>query len=83
MRLEDISPVAALIKAFKGKGGGNQGAANPNGGTGASNANPANVIAHHMQGKQDAGAQYKKGGMTASRRADGIAQRGKTKGKMI
>jgi len=26
---------------------------------------------------------YKKGGMTASKRADGIAQRGKTRGKMI
>jgi hypothetical protein len=26
---------------------------------------------------------YAKGGMTASRRADGIAQRGKTRGKMI
>ena len=26
---------------------------------------------------------YKKGGMTASKRADGIAQRGKTKGTMI
>ena len=27
-------------------------------------------------------AEFKKGGMTASRRADGIAQRGKTRGKM-
>jgi hypothetical protein len=27
-------------------------------------------------------AKYAKGGMTASRRADGIAQRGKTRGKM-
>ena len=27
-------------------------------------------------------AGYKKGGMTASKRADGIAQRGKTRGKM-
>ena len=26
--------------------------------------------------------QYKKGGMTASKRADGIAQRGKTRGRM-
>ncbi len=26
---------------------------------------------------------YKKGGMTASKRADGIAQRGKTRGTMI
>jgi hypothetical protein len=29
------------------------------------------------------GQPMKKGGMTASRRADGIAQRGKTKGRMI
>ena len=29
------------------------------------------------------GRPMKKGGMTASRRADGIAQRGKTKGRMI
>jgi hypothetical protein len=28
------------------------------------------------------GDKYKKGGMTASARADGIAQRGKTRGKM-
>jgi hypothetical protein len=27
-------------------------------------------------------SQYKKGGMTASKRADGIAQRGKTKGRI-
>jgi hypothetical protein len=27
--------------------------------------------------------EYKKGGMTASKRADGIAQRGKTKGKIV
>jgi hypothetical protein len=27
--------------------------------------------------------EYKKGGMTASSRADGIAQRGKTRGKMV
>ena len=26
---------------------------------------------------------YKKGGMTASKRADGIAQRGKTRGRMV
>jgi hypothetical protein len=30
-----------------------------------------------------AGAAMKKGGMTASRRADGIAQRGKTKGRFV
>jgi hypothetical protein len=30
-----------------------------------------------------AGDTYKKGGMTASKRADGIAQRGKTRGKMV
>ena len=29
------------------------------------------------------GAGYKKGGMTASKRADGIAQRGKTRGTMV
>jgi hypothetical protein len=29
------------------------------------------------------GAGYKKGGMTASKRADGIAQRGKTRGTII
>jgi hypothetical protein len=29
------------------------------------------------------GDTYKKGGMTASKRADGIAQRGKTRGKMV
>jgi hypothetical protein len=29
------------------------------------------------------GQPMKKGGMTASKRADGIAQRGKTKGRMI
>ena len=30
-----------------------------------------------------AGAAMKKGGLTASRRADGIAQRGKTKGRFV
>ena len=29
------------------------------------------------------GDTYKKGGMTASKRADGIAQRGKTRGRMV
>ena len=33
--------------------------------------------------QEDLGSAMKKGGMTASKRADGIAQRGKTRGKMI
>lgn len=32
--------------------------------------------------KRDEASRYKAGGMTASKRADGIAQRGKTRGKM-
>jgi len=33
--------------------------------------------------RREAGRGMKKGGMTASSRADGIAQRGKTRGKMV
>ena len=36
-----------------------------------------------MPGQGDQGQFFKKGGMTASKRADGIAQRGKTRGRML
>ena len=36
-----------------------------------------------ITGKASANEGYKKGGMTASKRADGIAQRGKTRGTII
>ena len=36
-----------------------------------------------MPGQGDQGQFLKKGGMTASKRADGIAQRGKTRGRMV
>jgi len=37
----------------------------------------------YRQNENAAGDTYKKGGMTASRRADGIASRGKTKGRFV
>ena len=36
-----------------------------------------------MPRTDEMGSAYKKGGMTASKRADGIAQRGKTRGTMV
>jgi hypothetical protein len=42
-----------------------------------------NPLMQKPTGKLPPGAVYKSGGMTASKRADGIAQRGKTKGTMV
>lgn len=43
---------------------------------------PRNDSGSRAERTNPAGDTYKKGGMTASARADGIAQRGKTRGKM-
>ena len=43
---------------------------------------PRNESRSRAERTNPMGDTYKKGGMTASKRADGIAQRGKTRGKM-
>lgn len=42
-----------------------------------------NAIGNEVYRQNAAGDTYKKGGMTASRRGDGIAARGKTKGRFV
>lgn len=44
---------------------------------------PRNDSKSRAERTNSMGDTYKKGGMTASKRADGIAQRGKTRGKMV
>jgi len=51
-------------------------------GTKLSDENKAELKREVTRGNKGEDKEYKKGGMTASSRADGIAQKGKTKGRM-
>ena len=86
MKFGDISPLAGMLTGegatgkliAKGFGGILPAAIARSAQKDAAEEERQKAIAASAQGQP-----MKKGGMTASRRADGIAQRGKTKGRMI
>jgi len=92
LKMEDISPLAAMIS---GKGGMGKAMRQGFGGiapmmiarSGYENEEEKRRMEEQAAAEQAAAQGMKKGGKvkmsTASKRADGIAQRGKTKGKML
>ena len=86
MKLGDVSPLAGMLTGEgamgkligKGFGGILPAAIARNAQKDAAEEERQKAIAASAQGRG-----MKKGGMTASKRADGCAQRGKTKGRMV
>jgi hypothetical protein len=92
LKMEDISPLAAMIS---GKGGMGKAMRQGFGGiapmmiarSGYENEEEKRRMEEQAAAEQAAAQGMKKGGKvkmsTASKRADGVAQRGKTKGRMV
>ena len=92
LKMEDVSPLAAMIS---GKGGMGKAMRQGFGGiapmmiarSGYENEEEKRRMEEQAAAEQAAAQGMKKGGKvkmsTASKRADGVAQRGKTKGRMV
>jgi hypothetical protein len=92
LKMEDVSPLAAMIS---GKGGMGKAMRQGFGGiapmmiarSGYENKEEKRRMEEQAAAEQAAAQGMKKGGKvkmsTASKRADGVAQRGKTKGRMV
>lgn len=90
MRLEDFSPLAAMLTGKGGLGkamrqglGGMIPQAIARGAYGDEEEQRRMAQAKALAQTPMPRTAMKKGGMTASKRADGVAQRGKTRGKMV